>query len=173
MLLQGFEPMTFRCMYTLYSTYGSGNYLFVWESMDYERPAFYQPVIWSKYNSLLIQCSSLTFHYKTDVRRWNRQKMYDVRRDMIGKRQGGLLLSYRLETRWEMRSSGFHFYLGISQRVSATLLLKRSPIFFWHFPKSCQYPLGTAQMVSNSLKTHFLTCLGINVGNTFIFPMKQ
>jgi hypothetical protein len=42
--------------------------------------------------------------------------------------------------------------LGISQSVSATLqaLLKRSPILLGHFPKSRQYPLGSAQMVSKS-----------------------
>jgi hypothetical protein len=69
--LRGFEPMTSRWMYTLYSTCGSGNYSFVWESMDYESkirisklqmrleagPASYHPLLWSKYYSLLIQCS--------------------------------------------------------------------------------------------------------------------
>jgi hypothetical protein len=35
--------------------------------------------------------------------------------------RGGLLASYRLETRWEMHPSGLYFYLGISQSVSTTL----------------------------------------------------
>ncbi len=75
--------MTSRWMYTLYSTCGSGNHSFVWESMDYESkirisklqmrleagPASYHPLIWSKYYSLLIQWS---VRFSGDIL-WRRQ----------------------------------------------------------------------------------------------------
>ncbi len=74
---------------------------------------------------------------------------------------GSFLVYCQLQTQWEMHPSGLHFYLGISQSVSATLLalLKRSSIPFGHFPMRCQYPLGTAQMISKSYQVHISQCV--------------
>ncbi len=74
---------------------------------------------------------------KTDVRRWNRQMMSDVCGDAEGKRLRGS--PYFLWAGDKVGNAFIRFPLlfGISQSVSATLLLKRSPILFWHFPKSC------------------------------------
>jgi hypothetical protein len=72
--------------------------------------------------------------------------------DPLGDRLRSFRASYGLKTWWEMRPLGLYFYLGISQSVSAILkALLKSPLrLFGHFPKSHQYPLGTAQMVSKS-----------------------
>jgi hypothetical protein len=58
---------------------------------------------------------------KTAVLRGKTKKLlkYAETRWTIGRE--GLAVSYWLETWWEMRPSGFHFYLGISQSGSTTL----------------------------------------------------
>jgi hypothetical protein len=73
-----------------------------------------------------------------------------------------------LETRREMGQVGLHFYLSISQHVSATLKA-RSLILFQHFPKGLQYTLGTSQNISYSLKARFPVYLNINGHFFFIF----
>ncbi len=57
--------------------------------------------------------------------RGNRQQMPDICGDTVG------------ETQLEMHPLDLHFYLGISQSESATLLalLKRSPILFGSFQR--------------------------------------
>ncbi len=48
-----------------------------------------------------------------------------------------------------------------------------SPLLYGHFPKSCQQPLGNAQMVTKSFYSHFQKCLGINFVISFTLPSKQ
>jgi hypothetical protein len=63
--------------------------------------------------------------------RGNRQQMPDICGDTVD------------ETQLEMHPLDLHFYLGISQSESATLLAfaKKVSNTLWVFPKSCRYPL--------------------------------
>ncbi len=57
-----------------------------------------------------------------------------------------------LETQWKVRPINLHFYLGITQNVSATLkaLPKTSPKkILGHFLKDLKYSVGAGQKASN------------------------
>ncbi len=88
--------------------------------------------------------------------------------------RGGFLVSYWLETRREIHLSGLHFG-WVFPKVSL-LLCKYCWKGFWFslsISQRVQCPLGSAQMVFNSFKAHFPTCLGINMIISITFPSKQ
>jgi hypothetical protein len=102
-------------------------------------------------NIFLLSLQLVTRFNKTNMLQGNKQKMSQLCGDMVGISQRGFPC-FLFPIGWEMHPLGLHFCLGISQSFSATLevLPKRTPNLFGHFPKSCQYPLGSAQMVSKS-----------------------
>jgi hypothetical protein len=76
--------------------------------------------------------SKLYFSFiKTTVLRGNKQKMSETRGDTVV-----------IKSRW------FPCFLLAGDPEGNTPI--GSPTFFQHFPKSPQYPLGSAQMVSKS-----------------------
>jgi hypothetical protein len=104
---------------------------------------------------------------KTAVLRGTRQKMSKICGDPLSDRQRDHFASFWLKTWWEMCPLGLHFYLGIfSFSVSATgtlkALLKMSLNALQAFPKE-----------SPRVFRRISLCLGIGLGISFTFPLKQ